>query len=193
MTTHEERRTTRWFTPSNGLTSMRLVAAPVFYWLIVNRFWPAACLLFWLAVLSDFVDGRLARSRGESSAFGGLLDHSSDAIFVSLGQIALVSAGQLPPVLPLLVVAAFLQYVFDSRILAGKQLRASFIGRWNGIFYFVPAGLVVTREWLGLANPSDEYVFLLGWALVLSTLISMIDRLVGVVIATRSRHGGSSH
>ena len=104
----------------------------------------------------------------------------------------MVSAGQLPPVLPLLVVAAFLQYVFDSRILAGQELRASFIGRWNGIFYFVPPGVVVTREWLGLANPSNEWVFLLGWALVVSTLVSMIDRLVGVVIAARDRHGGSS-
>ena len=179
--------TNHLFTLSNGLTSLRLVAAPVFYWLIVNRMWSAACLLFWLAVLSDFVDGRLARSRGESSAFGGLLDHSSDATFVTLGQIALVVGGRLPAVLPVLVVAAFLQYVFDSRILAGRALRASFIGRWNGIFYFVPIGVVVTREWLGLASPPDEWVFLLGWALVASTSISMADRLIGVVSAARER------
>jgi phosphatidylglycerophosphate synthase len=153
--------------------------------LIVNRAWQAACLLFWLAVLSDFVDGRLARSRGESSAFGGLLDHSSDATFVVLGQMALVPAGQLPVVLPVLVVAAFLQYVFDSRILAGRELRTSFIGRWNGIFYFVPPGVIVTRGWLGFATPPDEWVLLFGWALVISTLISMIDRLVAVVVAAR--------
>ena len=51
----------RWMTLSNGLTSMRLIAAPFFYWLIVNQSWWVACLVFWLAVASDFVDGRLAQ------------------------------------------------------------------------------------------------------------------------------------
>ena len=178
-----------WLTLSNGLTSLRLLAAPVFYWLITSQSWRAACLLFWLAVASDFVDGRLARARGETSAFGGLLDHGSDATFVTLGQIALVSGGWVPLLLPILIVAAFLQYAFDSRILAGRELRTSSIGRWNGIFYFFPPGVIVTREALGLAIPANELVLVLGWALVVSTLISMGDRLLNVVLARQKQAG----
>ena len=164
---------------------MRLVAAPVLYWLIVNQFWWPACLLFWLAVASDVFDGRLARARGETSAFGGLLDHASDAIFVTLGQAALVKTGWVPALLPVLIIAAFLQYVFDSRILARRDLRASFLGRWNGIFYFIPPGVIVTREALGLALPSDRIVFCFGWVLVVSTLISMADRLTSAISVAR--------
>lgn len=164
---------------------MRLVAAPFFYCLIVNRLWWAACLVFWLAVVSDVVDGRLARARGETSAFGGLLDHSSDAIFVTLGNLALIRTDGMSLLLPALIIAAFLQYVSDSRILAGRELRASFLGRWNGVFYFVPPGLIVTREALGLTVPPDQLVVVVGWVLVASTLISMGDRLTSLISLVR--------
>jgi len=173
------------FTISNGLTSMRLVAAPFFYWAIVNHVWWLACTLFWLAVASDVIDGRVARARNETSAFGGILDHGSDATFVSLGHLALVRSGTTPELLPFLIVAAFLQYAYDSRILSGHKLRASLIGRWNGVLYFFSPGVFVTREALGLAIPSDFWIAALGWLLLVSTLISMGDRLLGVLHATR--------
>lgn len=167
---------TRRLTIANGLTLSRGLAGPVFFALLLGESWGIACLLFWLAVASDFADGRLARARGESSAFGGLLDHASDATFVALALAALAIAGRAPLVLPLLVLLAFVQYVLDSRALAGQRLRSSVLGRWNGIFYFVPTGIVTTRQALGLAWPSDGVVVALGWLLVLSTLVSMADR-----------------
>jgi phosphatidylglycerophosphate synthase len=185
MAAPEPEPTQRWFTPSNGLTLTRLVAAPFFCWLIVNRLWWAACLVFWLAVVSDIVDGRLARSRGDTSRLGGILDHASDATFVTLGNLALVRTGEVPVLLPALIVAAFLQYAFDSRILAGRELRASSLGRWNGIFYFVPPGVIVTREALGLAVPPDQMIFIVGWVLVISSLISMVDRLINLISLAR--------
>jgi phosphatidylglycerophosphate synthase len=185
MAAPEPEQTQRWFTPSNGLTLTRLVAAPFFYWLIVNRFWWAACLVFWLAVVSDIVDGRLARSRGETSTLGGILDHVSDATFVTLGNLALVRTGGVPALLPPLIIAAFLQYAFDSRILAGRELRASSLGRWNGIFYFVPPGVIVTREALGLEVPPDQMISIVGWVLVISSLISMVDRLTNLISLVR--------
>jgi phosphatidylglycerophosphate synthase len=185
MAAPEPEQTQRWFTPSNGLTLTRLVAAPFFYWLIVNRFWWAACLVFWLAVVSDIVDGRLARSRGETSTLGGILDHVSDATFVTLGNLALVRTGGVPVLLPPLIIAAFLQDAFDSRILAGRELRASSLGRWNGIFYFVPPGVIVTREALGLEVPPDQMISIVGWVLVISSLISMVDRLTNLISLVR--------
>lgn len=166
----------RRLTLSNGLTAVRLVSAPAFHHALVEESWTIACLLFWTAVASDWLDGRVARVRGESSAFGGLLDHASDAGFVVLGLFALAFAGHVPLLLPLLVVAAFLQYVLDSRALAGRRLRASALGRWNGILYFVPPGVLATREALGVGAPSDALILLVGWLLVLSTLASMADR-----------------
>jgi len=166
----------RRLTPSNALTSLRLATAPFAFCAIVTDAWLIACLLFWAAVASDIVDGRIARARGESSSFGGLLDHSSDAFFVALGLLALAVEGRLTWLLPLLVVASFVQYVFDSKALAGRPLRTSSLGRWNGIFYFVPLGLVVTRESLVLDWPGDGWVRGIAWGLVATTMLSMGDR-----------------
>lgn len=161
---------------SNAITTARLLAVPFFYCAIVSKAWGLAFTLFWLAVATDMMDGRVARARGEASAFGGLLDHASDATFVALGLVALSAAGQVPFALPFLVVVAFLQYVMDSRSLEGRTLRASFLGRWNGVLYFVPLGVIVTREAFGLIWPPDGVVLAMGWALIATTSLSILDR-----------------
>jgi CDP-diacylglycerol--glycerol-3-phosphate 3-phosphatidyltransferase len=182
---------TRIWTVSNGLTSTRLVAAPFFYWAILDSAWGVAATLFWLAVVSDVIDGRVARARRETSVFGGVLDHGSDAIFVSLGHFALSQGGVTPDLLPFLILAAFIQYALDSRILSGQVLRASLIGRWNGVCYFIAPGIWVTREALDLSIPPDPWILAIGWLLVVSTVISMADRLVALVSTAWRRDRGS--
>ncbi len=169
-------KNSRWWTLANGLTSLRLVVAWPLYHSIDTGTWWVACALFWFAVATDLIDGPVARARDESSALGGLLDHSCDAILVTSGLLALSNSGEVPVVLPYLVGAAFLQYVLDSKALAGQPLRASALGRWNGVFYFFPIGIIVTRESLGLELSGVDLVLFIGWALVASTLISMSDR-----------------
>lgn len=163
-------------TRANALTALRLLCGPLLVLALIDRAAVAAALLFWLAVATDLLDGRVARRFGESSALGGFLDHATDAAFVSLGLAALVLRGEAPAPLPLLVALAFLQYTVDSRVVRGGALRASALGRWNGIAYFVPVGTVVVRDALALAWPGRGILLALGWALVASTLVSMADR-----------------
>ena len=166
----------RLLTWSNALTMARLVAAPFFSCSLLQEAPLASASIFWAAVATDVADGRVARARGEASNFGGLLDHATDASFVVLGLSALAVQGVVPIALPLLVAVAFVQYMLDSKSLAGRALRASWLGRWNGIFYFLPLGLVTTRDLLGLSWPAAGVVYGLGAALVATTLVSMIDR-----------------
>jgi len=177
----------RWFTAANALTSARLVAAPFCAFAILQGSTLTACLLFGLAIATDLADGRVARSRGEVSSLGGLLDHSSDALFVSLGLAALAYHGVVPLLLPGAVAAAFVQYVLDSRTLAGRPLRASWLGRWNGIAYFVMLGTPLIRDLLGIVWPGPDLVLALGWALVASTLASMLNRLMAFVRLSGTR------
>jgi phosphatidylglycerophosphate synthase len=179
----------RLSTRANALTALRLVFGPLLVLALIERaVWPAFAL-FWLAVGSDLLDGRVARRYGEASALGGFLDHVTDAAFVSLGLAALALRGEAPALLPAAVALAFLQYTLDSRVIRGAALRASALGRWNGIAYFVPIGTVVVRDALGLGWPAPRLVLWLGWALVASTLLSMIDR--GVALR-RARGPGTA-
>jgi len=166
----------RWATVANGLTFSRLIMAPVCALAILEGETGLAMLLFWLAVATDLADGRVARRRGEASALGALLDHSTDALFVSLGLAAVACRGEVPALLPALIALAFVQYALDSRALSGRVLRSSAIGRWNGVLYFVLLGVPVVRDGLGLGWPAGSLVQGMGWVLVASTLVSMIDR-----------------
>ena len=160
-------------TLANALTMVRLVAAPLAALAVFRANHEMALVLFTVAVATDLADGPVARRRGESSALGGLLDHATDATFVSLGLLACAGRELVPLALPFLVAAAFLQYTLDSRALRGQVLRASALGRWNGIAYFVLLGVPVVRDGLGIGWPANGLVAGIGWALVASTVVSM--------------------
>jgi len=172
-----------WLTRANGVTFLRLLMVPLIVTAIAAEEWLGAVAIFVLAVLSDLADGYLARRYGESTPLGGVVDHAVDALFVTAGTGALAAAGTLPAPLPPLIALAFLQYVFDSRIGPARSLRPSAIGRWNGIAYFVVLAVPIVRDAAGLPWPGSELVMLAGWALVLSTGVSILDRLRASLLA----------
>jgi phosphatidylglycerophosphate synthase len=153
------------------------IAAPVLAIAIGTDAAFAATAVFTLAVATDVADGIVARHFGEASALGRLFDHTTDAIFVSVGTAALAYAGELPVLLPTLIAASFIQYVIDSSNPQSDGPRPSLLGRWNGIAYFVVLAVPIVRDALGLAWPDRAFVTLLGWLLVISTLLSIADRL----------------
>lgn len=141
------------------------------------------------AIATDFLDGVIARRRRTASTAGGVFDHTTDCLFVTSGLAAGASRGAFPWILPALVAAAFVQYVVDSYWLhRGRSLRTSRLGRWNGILYFAPLGGDVLIR-LGVSG-LRPVLPLLAWALVVSTVLSMGERLWAVT-ALRRRAPGS--
>jgi phosphatidylglycerophosphate synthase len=175
----------RWLTRANALSLARLAAAPALAFAIAERAAPAAAALLLFAIASDFADGAVARRYGETSPLGGLLDHVTDAVVCVLGLAALGRLGEVPVPLAPLVALAFAQYALDSRSLAGRPLRASRLGRWNGIAYYVLVSVPVVRDALGLDWPPPPWTVAAGWVLLASTCVSMADR------ALAARRSGS--
>jgi len=173
----------RLATRANALTGARLALAPLLVWAVCAGEHTLALACFVLGVGTDLADGRVARRFGEESALGGFLDHATDALFVASGLGALAALGLAPAALPALVLAAFAQYALDSRALAGRPLRASALGRCNGIAYFVLLGIPVVRDGLRIGWPADTPVLALGWALVATTCVSMLDRGIALLRA----------
>ncbi len=165
----------QWLTWANLLSLSRTALIVPFTWLLLQEYWLAAAVCFALAVVSDIYDGKLARKYNQVSQLGGLLDHGTDALFVTCGCAALAVLGLINPILPILIPLAFLQYMLDSRALAGHALRTSLVGKVNGVCYFVVVGVVVGAELLGwrwLLLPAAVF----AWLLVASTCLSMLDR-----------------
>jgi phosphatidylglycerophosphate synthase len=166
-----------WSTRANALTLVRLLLAPAFALAVLSGAPIIATAVLTLAVATDFADGWVARRFGEETRFGGFADHAADAAFVITATAALARVGALPTLLPWLIGAAFVQYAADSRILSASGLFASRLGRWNGIAYYVIAAIPVVRDALALSWPGPALLSALGWALIASTLLSMLDRL----------------
>jgi phosphatidylglycerophosphate synthase len=176
VTQTEEPGGRSWVTAANALSLARLAAAPLLVAALLAGRHPLSLVIFTLAVITDLADGRVARRRGQVSALGGVLDHGSDALFASAGLGALACRGEVPALLPVFVILAFLQYLIDSRGIAGRPLRGSRLGRYNGIAYFVLLGTPIVRDALSLSQPGASLVCALGWALLASTLASMVSR-----------------
>jgi phosphatidylglycerophosphate synthase len=88
--------TDRFWTTPNVLTVLRIILIPVFLLLIFADSWYykiSALLVFTLASLTDFYDGRIARRDGTITSFGRFMDPLADKLLVSSALIAFVMLG----------------------------------------------------------------------------------------------------
>src|ERR1700710_2424769 len=89
----------------NLLSALRLLAAPLAAWLILDGHDIAALLVFSAAGASDGLDGFIARRWGVTSDFGAWLDPAADKMLMLLCLIALCHIGAGPVWLLVLVAA----------------------------------------------------------------------------------------
>lgn len=111
----------------NKLTVSRFALTAIFLWAL---FWPwpipfrntLALILFSVAGFTDFLDGRIARSRGLITNFGKLMDPLADKILTCSAFVAFVESTHLHPDAPVKV-AAWMVIVIVARELAITGLR----------------------------------------------------------------------
>ena len=82
----------------NLLTLSRIAAIPLLVALVAVHQAPAdigACIVFSAAAVTDYFDGRLARSRSQQSNLGRMLDPIADKLLVAAALMMLVGLGRL--------------------------------------------------------------------------------------------------
>ncbi|WP_440053384.1 CDP-diacylglycerol--glycerol-3-phosphate 3-phosphatidyltransferase [Pseudoalteromonas sp. T1lg65] len=82
-----------WNIP-NALTIFRLLLIPVFaivFYLPYSWAFFAAAFIFWLASITDILDGYLARKLDQSTPFGAFLDPVADKVMVSVALVILAT------------------------------------------------------------------------------------------------------
>ena len=115
---------------ANKLTIIRIIIAPIFIiLLLVDGAWTkySTLLLFIIASLTDFYDGRIARARGVVTSFGKFMDPLADKIIVLGALICFVALRE---------VWAWMVIIILAREVMITHLR--FIGASKGII--IPAG-----------------------------------------------------
>ena len=104
-----------WTIP-NALTVARILLTPIFVVLFLDGNPAGALAMFFIAGVTDALDGLLARVLDQRSALGAILDPLADKILLVTSYVCLAHAGWLPTWLTVLVVSR------DGIILVGVAL-----------------------------------------------------------------------
>jgi phosphatidylglycerophosphate synthase len=172
--------------PANAISAVRIALTPLVAWAVLESHPVLAMAGLAFVIASDLLDGFVARRRRQATAFGTLLDHTADALFVTVLAGTGAHLGLLPGALAPLIALAFLQYVFDSRIVGERTLRPSRLGRINGIAYYIAvAAMSVTHVLVPDVAPARTAVMGGGWLLVAATTASIAERMWHLVHAVR--------
>jgi CDP-diacylglycerol--glycerol-3-phosphate 3-phosphatidyltransferase len=86
---------------ANGLTTLRIVLVPLFAWLLLreggddyaSRWW--AAIVFTAAIMTDHIDGELARRRNAVTDFGKVMDPIADKALTGMAFVGLSVIGEL--------------------------------------------------------------------------------------------------
>lgn len=183
---------------ANAVTCVRILFIPVFV-IITLAPWPqlfsdpmaAAAVRPWVSAIvfavlagTDWVDGRLARSRNEVTTFGKFLDPLADKILVAAALLALVELGELWSWIALVVMAR--EFIISGlRMLAaaeGTVIAASWYGKVKTfvtdvaiVFFLVKESPAILNS--GFYGPFNVVSWILMIAAVVLTIFSMIDYL----------------
>jgi len=168
---------------ANQLTLLRIAAVPVivalFYLHTPLGYW-LACGLFSLAAVTDFIDGYVARTLRQQSAFGRFLDPLADKLLVSATLLMLVGFGQIKGLVILPAVVILCREILVSGLrefLAGVQvgLPVSQLAKWKTMLQMTAIGFLI----VGDTGPSWLPVRLIGetglWLAAALTLVTGYD------------------
>ncbi len=150
----------------NKLTVSRFVLTAFFLVVMFARFpghESVALVLFGLAGITDFLDGRIARQRGLITNFGILMDPLADKILTCSAFIAFVGRGIMPAWMVVIIVGRELA-ITGLRLLAASQqvvLAAERFGKHKTISQIVAILAVLTVLSYPQWGVAGEFVF--GW------------------------------
>ncbi|MBV9231820.1 MAG: CDP-diacylglycerol--glycerol-3-phosphate 3-phosphatidyltransferase [Chloroflexi bacterium] len=138
----------------NILSLSRLVATVlIFIFVLINQPWAflIATLLFFLASITDFFDGYLARRLKVTSSLGVFLDLTADKVLVSAILIALVQIGLVPAwIVFIIVTREFVVMGLRSMAAAkGKVIPAGIWGKQKTFITLVAMGALLLAKGLG--------------------------------------------
>lgn len=167
------------WTVSNQLTIGRVVLIPVFIAAFYVPGTPGHLLsggLFIIAALTDWLDGHLARKRGEVTPFGRFLDPVADKLLVAAALVLLVAADAAPAVLAVIIIGREITIGALREWLAehATVVHVSLIAKWKTALQMVAISTMLLHEKI-LGIPLHDVGLALLWAASLLTLWSGYD------------------
>jgi len=180
------RSPSRLTTLPNMLGLARIAATPIVVLLLLLPF-PGAGLIgfavYTAAATTDYLDGRIARARGQVSPLGVFLDLTADKVLVAGVLVAMVEVDLLPTwiVATLLIRELVVQGVRQVAASASVVIAARRLGKWKAFATNVAIGVLLLAFDAQTGGPVGELVEAgvvqdIGfWLAVLATVLAVVS------------------
>jgi CDP-diacylglycerol--glycerol-3-phosphate 3-phosphatidyltransferase len=161
----------------NGLTIFRIFLVPFLVVDLLTKFDGREFVglgIFWLAAITDFLDGYLARRRGQVTKLGTLLDPIADKLLISAAFISLVQLGLAPAWMVVVIIGREFA-VSGLRSIAAERgiaIAASSLGKFKMLSQIVAISLLIFRFRFGELELISRVAL---WAVVLFAVVSAAD------------------
>jgi len=151
-------------------TGLRILASPAVMALVLAGSDTAAAIVFVIAALTDWFDGRLARRWGVTTRLGAFLDTTADKLLVSGVLVALVAVDRASPWLAMAIIGRELTLLGLRAAVAlqGSHIEPSMLGKWKATVQFLALGLVMLRP-----DVSFGGALLDQWALAVAAIVTV--------------------
>ena len=156
-------------TLADKVTSIRLVLAPAFFLVFLlpgflpslGAVWtvPVLWIIFFVSEITDLLDGKIARKRGEVSDFGKLFDPFADTLTQITFFLCFVIDGILPAFLFLLVLYREFSILFIRNLMLrkGVALGARMSGKIKTVAYIIAGALALLAASLNRLAYNNEF------------------------------------
>ena len=171
----------------NMLSAYRIVLVPILaYFFFVGgetATW-INVVLFFFACLSDYFDGAIARSTGESTTFGKFLDATSDKILIGSVLLLLIAFNRITGIWIVPALIIFIREILVSglREFLGQYnvaVPVTWIGKWKTAVQMFASGFLMAGEYGPSVVPHSVEIGLVAFVIAtIMTLISGADYLI---------------
>lgn len=167
------KRPSNWNLP-NLITVVRILMAPVFFWMLLadggqhGALRWAAAVVFIVAIATDGIDGAIARRRNLVTDLGKLLDPIADKVLTSGALICLSILGELWWWVTIVILVREIGItVFRFAMLRDHVIPASRGGKLKTVFQSVAISLALLPFWLILG----DWVYWVNWTVMGAALV----------------------
>lgn len=179
----------------NKLTIVRMIAVPFFLIAMTVEFphnYLVALIIFCLASITDYFDGKLARSRGLITNFGKFLDPLADKMLTTSALLGFMMIdNKIPGVLWITFITLLREFlVAGIRLSAvadgGKVVAANIWGKAKTVSQMAAIIFILAVEWIGpafrLPSAFFRYLELGGTCLLwISAILTVVSGIIYVV------------
>lgn len=164
----------------NYITLARIVLAPFFVGLMIYHHYRFAVLVFFVACLTDALDGMLARLMHKQTDLGAFLDPIADKLLIVSAFVTLALLKILPVWLVMVVVSRDLILVLGSVVIyfTGHEFvaRPSLTGKTTTVFQLLVVTLSLVLKIYGIQSPWMQYVYWVTAGLTVASGVQYIAR-----------------